>query len=72
MSKIRVTSSLDYVMGHLRYGHLEMEIEKEKWKSMSEEEQRECLVDEGELIIDDYSVDDMGDMGDIETEDVEE
>lgn len=29
MKKFRVTQDLDYVMGHLRYGHLEGEFEAE-------------------------------------------
>jgi hypothetical protein len=45
----KITADYDYVSGHLRYGHLELE-----------------LNDEGELIIDDFEVNDRGDLGKIE------
>ena len=62
MSKYRVIGELDYVQGHLRHGHLELEINKEKWDEMTEEEQKEYLAECGDLIIDDYSVNDKGDI----------
>ena len=66
MSKIKVTGYLDYISGHLRYGHMELEVDKEKWDSMTEDEQREYLDDNGEFTLDDYSLEDRGDITDIE------
>lgn len=60
-----VTAGVDYVAGHLRYGHFEAIIdgeELEKFKEMSIKEQQEYLREVGELIIDDYRVNDYGDL----------
>lgn len=61
MKKFKINIPLDYVQGHLRYGHGEILVEAE-----SEEEIREKiknkeidLYDFG-LIVDDYEVDDYG------------
>lgn len=63
MKKFRVTQNLDYVTGHLRYGHKEGIVEVE-----SEDELRE-MIDSGEIFdymnikVDDYSIDDYDDGG---------
>lgn len=57
--KVRVVKDCDYVVGHLRYGHLETEVEVN-----SLEEAQEMFPDNRdsywnmELVIDDYEVDD--------------
>lgn len=64
-----ITAELDYVAGHLRYGHIELELDDkqfEEFKSLSEKEQKEWLKDEGELIIDDFEVNERGDIVNIE------
>lgn len=56
-----ITLELDYVMGYLRHGHLEMGLdneELEKFKSLSDGEQIYWIIGNGELIVDDYSVED--------------
>lgn len=63
-----IYGDLDYVQGYLREGHLEMELNDkdfEKFKSLSLKEQEEWLKDEGYTVIDDYAVDDMGDITEI-------
>lgn len=63
-----ICGDLDYVQGHLRYGHLEMELNDEdfeKFKSLSLKEQKEYLNDNGNLIVDDYEVDDWGSITEI-------
>ena len=63
-----IFGDLDYVQGHLRYGHLELHLDDEafeEFKSMSEEEQKAYLNDNGNLIVDSYEVDDWGDIIDI-------
>lgn len=58
-----------YVSGHLRYGHYELELdgkELEDFKSYSLEEQKECIKEEGHFVLDDYRINDMGDLSDIE------
>lgn len=60
MRTFKVTQDLDYVVGHLRYGHLEGVVEAE-----SAEEALEMVKDDPlgylNLIVDDYSVDDWDD-----------
>lgn len=57
--KVRVTKDCDFVVGHLRYGHLETEVEVN-----SLEEAKEMFSNDGDiyydmdLIVDDYEVDD--------------
>lgn len=61
MKKYKVTIPVDYVQGHLRYGHLEGIVEVE-----NEEELKKLIEnkDVGEYLnikVDDYSVYDYGD-----------
>ena len=63
-----IFGDLDYVQGYLRMGHLEMELNDEdfeKFKSLSLKEQKECLQDEGSVEVDDFSVDDIGSITEI-------
>lgn len=65
MSKTAILQ-LDYVAGHLRYGHFEYNIpdkDLEEFESLSKNEQIEWVLDEGELIIDDFEVDDFEHSG---------
>ena len=63
-----IFGDLDYVQGYLRTGHLEMELNDkdfEKFKSLSLKEQKEWLRDEGAVKVDDFSVDDIGSITEI-------
>lgn len=63
-----IFGDLDYVQGYLRMGHLEMELNDkdfEKFKSLSLKEQKEWLRDEGAVKVDDFSVDDIGSITEI-------
>lgn len=63
-----IYGDLDYVQGYLRMGHLEMELNDEdfeKFKSLSLKEQEEWLKDEGYTVLDDYVIDDRGDITEI-------
>lgn len=67
---MKVVGYLDYIQGYLRYGHYELELnieEAEMFNNLSEKEQKEYLRDNGMLIVDDYSIDDIGDIYEIET-----
>lgn len=76
-----VTIPVDYIIGHLRYGHLEGNVnmtkeESERFnylnsksiKNMSKEEQyeldefAETILESCELLIDDWEIDDYGDI----------
>ena len=63
-----IFGDLDYVQGYLRMCHLEMELNDkdfEKFKSLSLKEQKEWLRDEGSVEVDDFSVDDIGSITEI-------
>lgn len=63
-----IFGDLDYVQGYLRMGHLEMKLNDkdfEKFKSLSLKEQKEWLRDEGHVKVDDFSVDDIGSITEI-------
>ena len=63
-----IYGDLDYIYGYLIYGHLEMELNDEdfeKFKSLSLKEQKEWLRDEGHVEVDDFSVDDIGSITEI-------
>ena len=63
-----IYGDLDYVQGYLRMGHLELELNDEdfeKFKSLSLKAQKEWLRDEGHVEVDDFSVDDIGSITEI-------
>lgn len=63
-----IFGDLDYVQGYLRMGHLEMKLNDkdfEKFKSLSLKEQKEWLRDEGSVEVDNFSVDDIGSITEI-------
>lgn len=65
MKKIKL--NCEYVQGHLRYGHFELELDDKdykEFKALSKEEQLEQIKSDGDLIIDSYRVDDYETEGD--------
>ena len=63
MSKLRVRAQYDYIQGHLRYGYAELEVDKAEWGKMTLDEQKEYLIDYGEIVDIDYEIDERGDLG---------
>jgi len=63
-----ITAQLDYISGYLRYAHYELNLNDEelvKFKNLTKEEQKEWICEDGELIVDDYKIDDCGEITDI-------
>lgn len=64
-----VTAKVEVLCGHLRYGHYECYIdsigEQEKFKAMSEKDKKEYIEEHGDLLVDDYEVDDVDGICDI-------
>lgn len=56
--KFSVNIDCDYVMGHLRYGHLEGEVEAESEEKLKEMIKDGSINDYLKLVVDSYSVDD--------------
>ena len=65
LKKNLVTGDLSYIVGHLRYGHYELKLsdeEYEEFKKMSNYDKKEYICDCGEIIIDDYDLNDYGEI----------
>lgn len=67
--KYEVTADLEYVQGHLRYGHMVMTMNEDEYQhfsKLSEENQQDYLDDYGELVVDDWEVYSRGELEDIQ------
>lgn len=64
--KVKFNIPLDYVMGHLRYGHKEgiLELTEEEFKRLKKDPMsfidEEDILSNLELIVDDYRIEDWG------------
>lgn len=76
MAKYKITANVDYLMGHLRYGHYEGEIDEKEFPLNWEEELQKhpSLIKQLNLnlIVDDYEIDGIGDINNIQIEKIEE
>lgn len=76
--KVKFDIPLDYVVGHLRYGHKEgiVELTKEELKELKEDPgyfvDKYDILERLSLIIDDYCVDDYGYSGEVDYEIVDD
>ena len=60
MNKIIVTAYVEYLEGYLRKGHYELVVDKDQWDSMSEEEKKIFMEDNGDFLVDDWEIDEIG------------
>lgn len=68
---VRITADVEYVSGHLRTGHYELNLTHEEYieyKALSEEEQDNWIKEGGNFIVDDYEVNDVGSIESVEIE----
>jgi len=68
---MKIIADVDYVTGHLRYGHWELELNDEDYrgyKNLSEEDKIAWIEEDGNFIIDDYRIDDIGTITEIREE----
>ncbi len=65
MKKFKVNVPCDYIIGHLRYGHLEIIMEAEDLEELEsqlkDDKVRNDIMNMGDIVIDDYEIDDTGD-----------
>ena len=64
---MKIIADVDYVCGYLRYGHWELELNDEdynEYKNLSEED-KISWIEDGNFIIDDYRIDDIGEITEI-------
>lgn len=72
--KVKFDIPLEYVMGHLRYGHKEgvLELTEEEFKELQEDPldfiYNQDILCDLDLIIDDYSVEDYGNIVEVNYE----
>ena len=70
MNKVVITAPVDYVIGHLRYGHLEGEVElTDEQLELFKKDPVKAIQELGldlELVIDDWEVDGYGDPYDVQ------
>jgi hypothetical protein len=67
---MKIIADVDYVTGHLRYGHWELELSDKdynEYKNLSEED-KISWIEDGNFIVDDYEVDDIGTITEIREE----
>lgn len=68
---MKIIADVDYVTGHLRSGHWELELDDENYngyKNLSEEDRISWIEDDGNFIIDDYRISDIGTITEIREE----
>ena len=66
-----ITAQVDYVNGYLRYGHWELSLEDkelEEFRNSSKEDQESWLIDNGSFVVDDYAINNYGDLQEIKIE----
>lgn len=62
--KFQIEADVEYLVGHLRYGHYSTTVEansqEEVEKMLENKESCEKIINNMELIVDDYEIDDVG------------
>ena len=73
MSKYFISVPVDYVIGHLRYGHFEGVVELEDDEINNKEKLKELIRENCELLVDDWEIDSYGplDMNELELRRIE-
>ena len=69
--KFLVTADLEYVSGHLRYGHLEGVVEAGSEEELKEMFKEDYFNERLDIIVDSFRIDDYGDIGEYEYEVIE-
>lgn len=68
---MEIIADVEYVCGHLRYGHWKLELSDEdykKYKNLSEEDKISWIEEDGKFIVDDYRIYDIGTITEIREE----
>lgn len=68
---MKIIADVDYVTGHLRDGHWELKLSDEdynKYKNLSEEDKVSWIEEDGDFIVDDYRIYDIGTITEIREE----
>lgn len=67
---MKIIADVDYVTGHLRDGHYELNLNEEEYdeyKNLSEED-KISWIEDGDFIVDDYKIYDIGTITEIREE----
>lgn len=72
---ISIDARIDYLSGYIRYAHFECVIDDPEeeiyFKSLNEEDRKEYIRENGHIVIDYYSINDIGDITEILITDTE-
>ena len=60
--RVRIKIPVGWMQGHLRYGHLEGELEVSSQEQLNKLLSDEALMDYLDVVVDDYEVEDYGDL----------
>lgn len=60
--KYKVCKHLDYIQGHLRYGHAETIVEAENEEEALKLAEKEFENENYDVVVDDYEIEDVGDF----------
>ena len=74
MVEVTVVANVDYIMGYLKYGHYEgtLRLTDEEYQEFLAnptsfvKDNRDKFMDDLELIVDDWSIEDVGDIYDVD------
>ena len=71
---MKVSIPTEYVMGHLRYGHWEVDVTPEEYEALKrrDESVMEEVLDNATFFVDDYRIDGVGPLDISEMEVIEE
>ena len=68
---MKIIADVDYVTGHLRDGHWKLELNDEEYneyKNLSEKDKISWIEEDGDFIVDDYRIYDIGTIIEIREE----
>ena len=68
MKKFKITQDSEYVQGHLRTGYMEVVVEAESVEEAKVKAKE--LLEDAELIVDSYEIDDYEMMDELEAEEI--
>lgn len=61
-----VKGEVDYLLAHINGGYYELEVDRIRWGKLSPREKKDLLKEKGELIIKDITINDIGEIRNIE------
>ena len=70
MAKYKIKADLGHVAGYVEKAHFDLEIDKKKWDNMTEDEQEDYLLTNGNLVISSFDMESNGGITKISKEEL--